>query len=229
MSSTGRKGQPRPGSRTRKTAAAPDAPGRGRYHHGNLRRALIDAALHILETQGVSALTLRAAARGAGVSQAAPYRHFADKEALLAAVAEEGFRTLSAAMGEATEKAGDDFASRFRAIGITYIRFAVEQPARFRLMFGRQVADRGAHLPLRQAADETFAILVAGIEAGQQSGFIRGGDPRELSMAAWSMVHGLSALLVDGQLSRGTQDLDTFASGVVRHLFLGLRSDPPAR
>jgi len=213
---------------TTKAPGTPPAPGRDRYHHGDLRRALIDAAQHILETEGVSALTLRAAARGAGVSQAAPYRHFTDKDALLAAVAEEGFRALSAAMREATDTAGGDFASRFRALGIAYIRFAVEQPARFRLMFGREIADRGAHLPLHQAANETFGMLVAGIEKGQQSGLIRDGDPRELSMAAWSMVHGLSALLVDGQLSRGTQDLEMFASGVVRYLFLGLRSDPLA-
>lgn len=229
MRPTEGKGRPRHRTGTRKTAGAPQALGRDRYHHGNLRRALIDAALHILETEGVSALTLRAAARGAGVSPAAPYRHFADKEALLAAVAEEGFRALSAAMREATTNAGNDLVSGFRAIGMTYIRFAVEQPARFRLMFGREVANRGSHLPLDQAANETFGMLVAAIEKGQQSGLIRGGDPRELSMAAWSMVHGLSALLVDGQLSPGTQDLDLFASRVVQCLFLGLHNDPVTR
>ena len=215
----------RPGGR--KTRAARPAAGRGRYHHGNLRRALIEGALHILESEGLSGLSLRAAARRAGVSEAAPYRHFADKEALLAAAAEEGFRALSAAMREARGRAGGDLAPRFRATGMTYVRFAVENPARFRLMFGREVADRDSHAPLRQAAEESFGMLVAGIEEGQKAGLIRDGDPRELSMAAWSMVHGLSALLMDGQLAKGSEDLEAVAAGVLRHLFFGLRRDPP--
>jgi len=222
----GGKGRRRAG--TRKAPAVRSAAGRGRYHHGNLRRALIEGALHILETEGLSGLSLRAAARRAGVSEAAPYRHFADKEALLAAVAEEGFRALSAAMREARGKAGGELAARFRATGMTYVRFAVENPARFRLMFGREVAERSGHAPLRQAAEESFGMLVAGIEEGQRAGLIRDGDPRELSMAAWSMVHGFSALLVDGQLSKGSEDLETVATGVIRHLFLGLRRDSPA-
>ena len=229
MRSTGGRGGRRPARRSARKASSGRSTGtRGRYHHGNLRRALLDAALHILESKGLSALTLRAAARAAGVSEAAPYRHFPDKEALLAAVAEEGFRALSAAMRDARGKAGDDLASRFRATGMTYVRFAVEQPGRFRLMFGREVAARGTHGPLRQAAEETFGMLVAGIEEGQRAGLIRGGDPLELSMAAWSMVHGLSALLLDGQLSAGPYDLETVAVGVLRYLFLGLRRDPPA-
>ena len=202
------------------------AASRPRYHHGNLRPALVEAALRILETGGVSALTLRGAARRAGVSQAAPYRHFSDKEDLLAAVAEEGFRALSAAMRQAAVAGGADFTSRFRAVGLAYVRFAVEQPARFRLMFGREVARRETHVPLRDAADETFRMLVAGVEEGQRRGVIHEGDPRELSIAAWSIVHGLSALLVDGQLSRGAQDLEGFVAGVTRHLFLGLRQNP---
>jgi AcrR family transcriptional regulator len=210
----------------RGSAGGADTRTRARYHHGNLRPTLIDAAIRILETKGVSALTLRAAARGAGVSQAAPYRHFADKASLLAAVAEEGFRALSAAMRAAAARTEGDFASRFRAIGMAYVRFAVEQPARFRLMFGREVADRESHLALRQATSDTFGMLMAGIEEGQKAGLIREGDSRELSMAVWSMVHGLSALLVDGQISLGEQELEMFASSVARHLFLGLRRDP---
>jgi AcrR family transcriptional regulator len=228
MGSKGGRGRAgRAGAQLRRHPAGGGVARRGSYHHGDLRRALIDGALRILETQGVSALTLRAAARRAGVSQAAPYRHFADKEDLLAAVAAEGFRALSAAMREAADRAGGEILARFLAIGMTYIRFAVSQPARFRLMFGGQVADREAHLPLRQAAEETFGLLIAGIEEGQKAGVIRDGDQRELSMVAWSAVHGLSALVVDGQLPRGNQDPELVASGVLRDLFLGLRRDPP--
>lgn len=200
----------------------------GRYHHGNLRQALVAAALRILEKDGAAALTLRAAAREAGVSQAAPYRHFTDKEALLATVAAESFHALTAAMREAGASLGDDRRARFRALGLAYIRFAVVHPARFRLMFGRDLGRMARYLPLKQAADGALALLVAEIEAGQQIGLLRAGDPRDLAMAAWSMVHGLSALLVDGQLSAGTQALEAFAFRVMQYLFLGMRSEPSA-
>lgn len=204
------------------------APARASYHHGDLRRALIEAAQEILEEAGVSGLTLRAAARKAGVSPAAPYRHFADKEALLAAVAEQGFRALSALIRQ-TASPGSDRASAFRGIGLAYVRFAVEHPARFRLMFGRELADRDRYAPLKEAAHETFGMLVTAIESGQRADVIRPGDAQELSMAAWAIVHGLSALLVDGQLAPTAEDLDTFASRVLQALFLGLRKDPAPR
>src|SRR5712692_6190825 len=95
-----------------------------RYHHGDLPRALLDAALRIVEMQGTAALTLRAAARLAGVSQAAPYRHFANKEAILAAVAEDGFRSLMAAMRHAVGAVGDSPLARLRAVGLGYVTFA---------------------------------------------------------------------------------------------------------
>src|ERR1700693_5459913 len=109
-----------------------------RYHHGDLPRALLDAALHIVETQGTEALTLRAVARRAGVSQAAPYRHFASKEAILAAVAEDGFRSLIAAMRESVATCGEDPLGRLRAVGLGYVTFATSHPSHFRVMFGRE-------------------------------------------------------------------------------------------
>jgi len=202
---------------------------RGPYHHGDLRRGLIAAALHILGAEGSAALTLRAAARLAGVSQAAPYRHFADKETLLAAVAEEGFRALTEAMRAAAAPHGGDLIGRFRAVGQSYVRFAVEHPAQFRVMFGRELAQRESHLDLGAASAETFTMLTAAIQQGQQAGLLRPGEPRDLAMASWSMVHGLSALLVDGRLAPGTQELDAFVFRVVQYLFLGLRNDAPVR
>jgi AcrR family transcriptional regulator len=221
-------GAPRAASRTRRPAGKAGPPRRGRYHHGDLRRAMIDGALRILAAEGVAGLSLRAVARRAGVSQAAPYRHFADKAALLAAVAEEGFRALTAAMRDAAAAAGDDLIVRFRAVGLTYIRFAVDRPARFRLMFGREVAHGAGNERFDQAASETFALLVTGIERGQRAGLIRPGNPMDMAMASWSMVHGLSALLVDGQLSRGTEGLEAYASRALRYLFIGFRDGAPA-
>jgi len=197
------------------------------YHHGDVRRAMIAAALRILGNEGSGALTLRAAARLAGVSQAAPYRHFADKEALLSAVADESFRALTAAMRAAAEPHGGDILTRFRATGQAYIRFALEHPAEFRLMFGSDSAQQKDRLALGAAAQETFAQLTANIQQGQQAGLIRPGETRDQAMASWSMVHGLASLLVNGRLDPGEEDLGAFSFRALQYLYLGLRSDNP--
>src|SRR5258707_1216881 len=121
--------------RTGRTGREVRAKPEGRYHHGDLRRALIDAARVLVEREGRQALTLRAAARMAGVSQAAPYRHFPDKNALLAAVAEDGVRALAAWLrGAAARHEGDPLA-RLQALGVAYVTFAVTSTAHFRVMF----------------------------------------------------------------------------------------------
>jgi AcrR family transcriptional regulator len=164
-----------------------------------LRPALIDAALAIVERKGAQALSLRGAARRARVSAAAPYRHFRDKEALLAAVAEEGFRALAASMARAADR-HRDVARRFESIGVSYIHFANQHPGHFRVMFGLESAERSAYPGLQQAGAEAFSQLMAAIRECQRQGVIRAGDARPLSLAAWSLVHGFSALLIDGQL-----------------------------
>ena len=191
-----------------------------RYHHGDLPRALLDAALRIVETQGKEALTLRAVARLAGVSQAAPYRHFANKEALLAGVAEEGFRSLMSAMHESVRACGDIPLARLRAVGIGYVTFATSHPSHFRVMFGRDMADRSAFPTLRQVASDTLAMVVDAIADCQRAGLVRSEEPAaDLALTAWSSVHGLSALLLDGVLDRPVADV---AEMVTRDLFLGL-------
>ena len=191
-----------------------------RYHHGDLPRALLDAALHIVETQGTEALTLRAVARLAGVSQAAPYRHFANKEALLAGVAEEGFRSLMTAMRQSVQACGDMPLARLRAVGIGYVTFATSHPSHFRVMFGRDMADRSAFPTLRQVASDTLAMVVDAIADCQRAGLVRSEEPAaDLALTAWSSVHGLSALLLDGVLDRPVADV---AEMVTRDLFLGL-------
>jgi AcrR family transcriptional regulator len=191
-----------------------------RYHHGDLPRALLDAALHIVETQGTEALTLRAVARLAGVSQAAPYRHFANKEAILAAVAEDGFRSLMTAMRQSVQDCGDLPLARLRAVGIGYVTFATSHPSHFRVMFGRDMADRSAFPALRQVASDTLAMVVDAIADGQRAGLVRSEEPAaDLALTAWSSVHGLSALLIDGVLDRPVAEV---AEMVTRDLFLGL-------
>jgi AcrR family transcriptional regulator len=170
------------------------------YHHGDLRRALLDASLRIIAEEGARALTLREVARRVGVSQAAPYHHFADKDALLAAVAEEGFVELYEAMVTARDAAGSKTMARLRAIGEGYVRFAVRHPSHFKVMFGNLV-DVPAHPGLRVAAERAFATLVEGIVEGQKAGQLRRGDPIQLAAIAWSTVHGLSMLWIDGALA----------------------------
>ena len=209
--------------RTRTRAPGRSQPGRrtgsNRYHYGDLPRALLDAALRIVATQGTEALTLRAVARAAGVSQAAPYRHFTNKEAVLAAVAEEGFRALNAAMRAAIE-AGASPLERLRAAGMSYVTFATSHPAHFRVMFGRELADRSASPALRQVATQTFDTVVDTIAECQRAGVARSEESAaDLALTAWSSVHGLAALLVNGVVDRAVSEV---AQIVTRDLFLGL-------
>lgn len=206
------------------------AAGREAYHHGNLRRALLDAALEILGGEGAGALSLREAARRAGVSHAAPFRHFADKQDLVAAVAEEGFRAMTAEMRAATPPGLENPVARLQALGVRYVTFAAAHPAHFRVMFGPEVADRRAHSALRAAADEAFELLVGALADCQRAGMVRAGEPSELAMAAWATVHGLASLVVSGQISgegsapRGS--VEELALRVTASLFRGLMAEP---
>ncbi|MFT3776344.1 MAG: TetR/AcrR family transcriptional regulator [Minicystis sp.] len=194
------------------------------YHHGDLRRALLDAAIGILTKEGVHALTLREVARRVGVSQAAPYHHFADKEAILAAVAEEGFVELNQAMVEARDAAGAKPTARLRAMGCGYVRFAVAHPAHFRVMFV-QMCDVPKHPSLQVAADRAFETLLESITAGQKAGIVRRGDPIELSVLAWSTVHGLSMLWIEGAIHDPTdfpRSIDDLAEAAADMLVRGL-------
>lgn len=164
------------------------------YHHGDLRRAILDAALEVLAKEGSEALTLREVARRLGVTSAAPYHHFADKEAILAAVAEEGFIELVAAMQP--PPAAKKPLAKLRAQGMGYVRFAVGHPAHYRVMFGRLV-DIPKYPTLHAAAERAFGELLSSIVAAQAAKAVRAGDPMEHALLAWSTVHGLAMLWID--------------------------------
>jgi AcrR family transcriptional regulator len=175
------------------------------YQHGDLRNALIQAGLKLLAEGGVAALSLRAAAELAGVSHAAPYRHFRDKNQLVGAIAEEGFRLLTRHMRESIAAARTpDLWTRLCAAGHGYVAFAIAHPAHFRTVFGGFVAPDGDHSRLdpglREAGDEAYRVMRDLIEEVVRTGVLRAGDPDQLSLAAWSLVHGLSMLTIEGQL-----------------------------
>jgi AcrR family transcriptional regulator len=195
------------------------------YHHGDLRHALIEASLALIAEEGFAALTLREVARRAGVTHAAPYRHFADKEALLAAVAEEGFRTMAAQMRERMDRETGP-TQRLSACGVAYVLFAIQHPAHFRVMFGPHFTRRVDHETLAREGGNAFGLLVQSIIEGQKAGELREGEPMPLALMSWSLVHGLASLLVDGQLQNMTaegptaEQLAVFQTGM---LFEGLR------
>ena len=164
------------------------------YHHADLRPALLAAARRMLAESGPEALSLREVARKTGVSHNAPYRHFADREALLAAVAAEGF----AALAERTRAAGAAAApgKRLGAMGAAYVRFALEEPNLFRLMFGGAVRGR-EHPDLAAAGARAYAVLTGEVGVGKES-------PR--AVAAWATVHGLAHLLLEGQIAAARDD-----------------------
>lgn len=188
-------------ARARRPGRRPVEKKRGRYHHGDLHRALLDAALEVLSREGASALTLREVARRAGVTHAAPYRHFADKQALLATVAEEGFRMLTAEMMKGAAAHPADPGGGLQAIGTAYVRFATSQRAHFQVMFGNHVDWTCKHPQLEETADTAFGVLISQVQACQATGLIRSGDPLVPALFAWSMVHGLSELIANGQFN----------------------------
>jgi AcrR family transcriptional regulator len=145
---------------------------------------------------------LREIARRADVSHSAPYRHFADKEELLAAVAEQGFRSLTERMIEQMAGAPDDVLKRFEAIAIAYVDFAAQNPAHFRVMFGPDVPDIDKHSALRGAHDVTDGLFRAGVaQVLEETGKIRVEvDADHFTLLAWSLVHGLASLIVDGRV-----------------------------
>ncbi len=178
----------------------PIAKGAGKFHHGDLRRALLRGAMILLEKEGPLGVGLRAAARLAGVSQTAPYRHFPDKEAMLAAVAEQGFRELADKMAAAARESSDP-RSALLEIGATYVTLAAERPNLFRLMFGPQVADKRRCPGVGVAGMGAYQVLIDAIENAQRAGVIHKGDPSDIALAHWSSVHGVASLIVDGRLS----------------------------
>jgi len=186
------------GAPKRATARKAPATARG-YHHGDLRSALVTAAAALLERDGAEALSFRAVARAAGVSQAAPYNHFAGRDELLATVAEAGFRALHAAQIAAAEQAPPGL-PRLTSLGMDYLAFATARPQLYRLMFGVGVANWCAYPAVDEAKHLTFgpfrAALLDYLGAETPSAMLE-----VAAHAGWALVHGLSMLRLDGSLA----------------------------
>lgn len=165
-----------------------------RYHHGNLRTALIEATRRLLLDRDPEALSLRQAAREVGVSANAPYRHFEDKDALLGAVAAEGFLALSEMIRASATHA--DTTKRLEAIGIAYCEFVAREPGLVRVMFGPRLRAAKRHPGLDEAERGAFAELAAAVEAVEPSSSPEGGIRNAVGL--WSVMHGYATLRADG-------------------------------
>ncbi|OMC19077.1 TetR/AcrR family transcriptional regulator [Mycobacterium sp. SP-6446] len=195
----------------RKTTAAR----RDSYHHGDLKRALTSAALSLVAEKGPKGFTLTEAARRAGVSAAAPYRHFADKASLLATVAEQGFLELHAELAAAAEAVAEPKA-RVVELGRAYVRWAVSHRDRYQVMFGAEIS-KADHPSLAVAAERAFGDLLDAITQCEDAD---GADPRSIAGPLWSLVHGVASLAIGGELRAvGVgQDPSDMIEGVVAQL-----------
>lgn len=177
------------------------------YHHGHLRRALMDGALTVIRERGLEALSLREVAAAAGVSTAAPYHHFADKGALVRSLGYEALGRLDERMAEAEAAAGADPLERLLAIGEAYVGFALERPDYYAAMRSHEMTE--PHEP-EQAEEhgETWERLVRAVAACQRSGTLPAGDAMVTDVGMWSLVHGLADLATSGPLLAMPQAAD---------------------
>lgn len=166
------------------------------YHHGWLREAALAEAWRILSRKGAEAISLRAIARKTGVTPNALYRHFPNKDALLAVLAEEGFRGLTQAFRGAPSR---DANERFRNMARAYVEFSVKRPALLKLMFGQAMSKIPRDHPMKQAAKEAFLQLLQGAADAARLP-LEAPDTFQLAIACWSLVHGYSTLLTNAAL-----------------------------
>jgi AcrR family transcriptional regulator len=176
----------------------------------------------------VGALTLREIGLALGVSRTALYRHFADKQALLAAVATEGFRMLRERLVAAWESGGRGLEA-LDAQGVAYVRFAIDSPPHYRVMFGGVVDGSARNEDLNREASATFQTLVDSLAHLQKTGHVRREDPVQLARFIWAAVHGVSMLIIDGQFRHQQGQIDSLIHFAVDHVRTGIgmpRRDP---
>ncbi len=194
------------------------------YHHGDLQRALISAAIELISQGNPEQITLREVSRRVGVNHRAVYRHFADLTALLAAVAEEGYRQLVDALREAV--LGHRVSApqrRLEALACAYIAFALDHQAHYRIMFGRRLNEDGRFPVLEEVVKEAWALLDAEIASGIERGTFVARPRRELVFSFWSLAHGFASLALVRRIRVKRALLDPYARQIVAPFVAGLR------
>jgi AcrR family transcriptional regulator len=190
------------------------------YHHGSLRAALLTAAERTLRERGSDQLSLRELAREIGVSHGAPRRHFADRQALLDALAHDGFVRLGTELRTAVDRAGDSYEERLRAAAAAYVRFATDDAALLELMFaGKHRQEAGQ---LVAAAERTFSVMLELIAQGQTEGALEPGDPEGVGLLLFATLQGIAALATAGIVEPGR--LDELVTDAVARFLRGTRT-----
>lgn len=177
-----------------------------RYHHGDLREALIQATAELVEQRGAENFSLADACRCAGVSTAAPYRHFRDKQEILEEITARGFDTLRRRSMEAVKEHGSGTIEGITAMGRSYVAFAVEEQATFRLMFGQKPSLKSSEL-VETRGHECFGDVIGEVAVYCEKHGIEG-DAREISVQLWTFVHGAASLIIDGDYEKVAPDVD---------------------
>ena len=176
------------------------------YHHGDLKNALIQAGVKILSKEGISGLSLRKVARQAGVSHAAPYAHFADKQALIAAISTEGYKQLYTRVEKVQKTYASDPAQLLIETAWSYIDFGLNEPDRFKLMFSSVLEKEKDYPDFVHFSKKNFAQIVSVIAACQEAGILRAGPSDLMAVSVWSAVHGLVMLYLEGQIPHSLLD-----------------------
>jgi len=196
------------------------------YHHGDLHEEILCAACRLLEENNMASLSLRAVAKEVGVSHTAPYRHFKDKESLLAGIAGLGFDRLGVQLAKAAKSNPGNPAAQLQEAGHQYVKLALQNPQSTQLMFSGILPCDDTYPELRTSADSAFDGLKLMIEEGQASGVFKQGDVELLALTAWSGIHGLSLLMISGNLSEILNipvELHSITSAVTTTLLEGLK------
>ena len=176
------------------------------YHHGDLKNALIKAGVEILAEKGLRGLSLRKVAKQAGVSHAAPYAHFKDKQALIAAISTEGFRRLYFQIQSALEEYREQPNTLLVETAWAYFQFACNEPDLFKLMFSSALEKENDYPDFVEISQENFSQLVEIVETCQKGDLLRQGEKDMLAIQLWSSVHGFTSLYLDGQISHSVLD-----------------------
>jgi AcrR family transcriptional regulator len=171
-----------------------------KYHHGDLKNALIKAGVEILSKEGVTGLSLRKVAQKAGVSHSAPYSHFADKQALIAAISTEGFRIIHKQLNTVIKLHHDEPMRQLVEGAWAYVKFALSDPAHFKVTFSSVLEREKEYPAFVKMSQKSFGLVVQIVEACQAARVLRPGPADVEAISVWSIVHGFVSLLLEGQL-----------------------------
>lgn len=197
------------------------------YHHGNLKQALVEAGKQLLISKGINGLSLRETAKAAGVSHTAPYRHFRDKDALLAAIAESGFAELAAELNNTIESCPADPEKQLIEAAVVYIKLAITHLEMHQLMYVSSIDEDSMSDSFIETRQQVFNALARILKNGQKKGvFSKQHATHELAISAWSLIHGYTMLVTAGHLSGSLRQIEELARSAAGNLLHGIVNQP---